>query len=72
MVKGIKGIKTLDMILEQLDDAEWHSTDEINEKIILLPDELKRLITFLQTEDFVRKKDEKLKITERGLRFLKF
>ncbi len=71
VVKVIKGIKTFDKILEQLDDAEWHSIDEISEKIILPPDELKRLIIFLQTEDFVRKKDEKLKITERGMRFLK-
>jgi len=60
--------KQLDRILEQLQDDKWHTIDEI--KKVIPSDALSALLHFLQEQAFIDIKNEKLKITGLGLRFL--
>ena len=64
------GLKSLDWIMEQLKDARWHSIDDIKKVIALPPEKTNLLIDFLKESNFIYKKDEKLKITNSGLKFL--
>ena len=64
------GLKSLDWIMEQLKDARWHSIDDIKKAIALPPEKTNLLIRFLKESNFIYKKDEKLKITDSGLKFL--
>ncbi|VVB92748.1 Uncharacterised protein [uncultured archaeon] len=60
--------KQLDRILEQLQDDKWHTIDEIKKVIPCLASDA--LLQFLQEQAFIDIKNEKLKITGLGLRFL--
>jgi hypothetical protein len=42
-------MKTLDKILEQLQDSQWHSLDEIKKNIYLPSDKLNIMVCFLKT-----------------------
>ncbi len=64
-------LKFLDRILEQLQDDQWHSLDEIKESVSLPPDTLNELLLFLQEGKFIDRKDDKLKITPLGLKLFK-
>ncbi len=64
-------LKILDRILEQLQDDQWHSLDEIKEVTSLSYDVLDKLLLFLQEGKFIDRKDMKLKITPLGLKLLK-
>jgi len=63
-------MKHLDEILENLQDKKWHSFDEISKNILLPVDTLNSVLSFLQQGAFINKKDDKLKITNLGLKFL--
>lgn len=62
-------MNSLDRILEQLQDTQWHSLDEIKNSIPLPPNKLNEVIVFLQKQAFIDKRGSKLRITCRGLRF---
>ncbi len=64
------GFRYLDRILKHLQDVKWHGIDEIKTAIALPPDQLDVMISFLQDMEFICKKNEKLKIAQRGLKFL--
>ncbi len=64
-------LKFLDRILEQLQDDQWHSLDEIKESASLPPDTLNKLLLFLQEGKFIDRKDDMLKITLMGLKLFK-
>jgi predicted transcriptional regulator len=63
-------MKYIEKILEQLKDSEWHTTDEIKNKNPLTADALNKVLFFLYDMNFIDKKNEKLKITSKGLKFL--
>jgi len=63
-------MKHLDEILENLQDKKWHSFDEINKNILLPVETLNSVLSFLQHGAFINKKNDKLKITTLGLKFL--
>jgi predicted transcriptional regulator len=62
-------MNSLDRILELLQDAQWHSIDEIKRVISLPSDKLKEVVCFLQKQSFIDKKNGELKITCIGLKF---
>lgn len=64
------GIRYLDRILKNLRDAKWHGIDEIKTATALPPDQLDVMISFLQDTGFINKENEKLKITQCGLKYL--
>ena len=64
------GFRYLDRILKQLRDAKWHGIDELKTAIALPPDQLDVMVSFLQDMEFIHKENEKLKITQRGLKYL--
>ena len=64
------GIRSLDRILKHLQDVKWHGIDEIKTAIALYPDQLDVMISFLQDTGFIHEENEKLKITQRGLKYL--
>ena len=59
-----------DGILEQLRDAQWHNIDEITQNTSLSPGTLNKLLLFFQEQGFIDKKNEKLRITSFGLKYL--
>ena len=63
-------LKCLDRMLEQLQDSKWHSVDEIKTNNSVSSDSLSASLRFLQEQAFIDIKNEKLKITGLGLRFL--
>jgi len=63
-------MKTLDKILEQLQDSQWHSLDEIKKSIYLPSDKLNIMVCFLEKQAFINMKSGMLKITYLGLKFL--
>ncbi len=64
-------LKFLDRILEQLQDDQWHSLDEIKENTSLSLDKLNKFLLFLQEGKFIDRKDDMLKITLLGLKLFK-
>ncbi len=60
----------LDRILEQLQDTKWHSFDEIKTNNPVSSDSLSASLHFLQEQAFIDIKNEKLRLTALGLRFL--
>ncbi len=63
-------MKSLDRILKQLRDTQWHSLDEIKKNVSLPSQTLNEIIYFLQEQAFINREDEKLKITRLGLKFI--
>ncbi len=66
----LSGYIFLDRILKLLQDAQWHTIDEIKNRDSLPSDTLNELLNFLQQQELIDKKDEKLRITSTGLKFL--
>jgi len=63
-------MRSLDGILMELQDAQWHSFDEIKRCILLPSDKLNEILCFLENLEFIDKNKEKLRITFLGLKFL--
>ncbi len=61
---------SLDRILELIQDIQWHSLDEIKLIISMPSDQLNEALCFLQKQALIDIKDETLKITCTGLKFL--
>lgn len=64
--------KYLSRILKHLKDAQWHGIDEIKKVVALPLDRLNVLVDLLHDTGFIQVKDERIRITQRGLRFLEF
>jgi hypothetical protein len=65
-------MKTIDTVLEQLLDSQWHSLDELRGRVSLSEDKVKRIITLLEENEFINLDINKAraKIRTPGLRFL--
>jgi DNA-binding IclR family transcriptional regulator len=63
-------MKNLDRITELLRDSQWHSLEEIKQKVPLPEVTLNELLTFLQELEIIENEKGNLRITPRGLRFL--
>ncbi len=63
-------MESLDGILEQIRDAQWHNIDEIEQNTALSQGTLDKLLLFLQEQAFIDKKNERLRITSFGLKYL--
>jgi RIO-like serine/threonine protein kinase len=65
-------MKPLDKILELLRDSQWHSLDEIKAHVSLPEDEFKKIIRFLEEQEFINldKNRRRAKIKPAGLTFL--
>jgi hypothetical protein len=63
-------MESLDGILEQIRDAQWHNIDEVKQNTPLSQDTLDKLLLFLQEQEFIDKKNEKLRITSFGSKYL--
>ena len=63
-------MRSLDKILQQLQDAQWHSLDDVKESIFLPSDKLNAALCFLEKQSFINMEDGKLKITDLGLKLL--
>jgi RIO-like serine/threonine protein kinase len=63
-------MESLDGILEQIRDAQWHNIDEITQNTSLPHDTLNKLLLFLQEQEFIDKKYKTLRITSFGLKYL--
>ncbi len=66
----LSGYISLDIILEQLQDMQWHSLEEIQKKMTLPSEKLNEGLHFLQEQSLIDKKDEMLRITCTGIKFL--
>jgi predicted transcriptional regulator len=66
----LPGYNSLDRILEQLQDMQWHSLEEIQKEIALPSEKLNVSLHFLQEQALVDRKNEMLRITCLGLKFL--
>ena len=65
-------MKHLDIVLESLHDSQWHSLDEIRALFSLPGDKLKKIVRFLEEEEFISfdEERERAKINPLGLAFL--
>ena len=65
-------MKRLDTVLESLHDSRWHSLDELRAHFSLSEDKLKKIIRFLEEEEFISFGEERgrAKINPLGLAFL--
>ncbi len=65
-------MKHLEIVLESLQDSQWHSLDEIAALFSLPEDKLKKIIRFLEEEEFISFDEgrERTKIKPLGLTFL--
>jgi len=63
-------MRSLDKVLELVQDSHWHSFDQIKKETSLPADKLNKVFRFLQEQAFVDKKNGKLRIKPRGLKFL--
>ncbi len=64
--------EVIDAMLESLQDLQWHSVKEIEEKSGLPEEKLASILSFFADFDFISRAGEKsmAKITTLGLRFL--
>ncbi len=62
-------MKEIDRILELLQDSNWHGIEEIKQKY-MLDRTLTEKIYFLEELGLISIKNEKLRITPKGLKFL--
>jgi predicted transcriptional regulator len=65
----MKIMKNLDKILDILEDARWHSFDEIKNTLSLPAETVNQLLCFLHKQAFINIQNEMLKITDLGLKF---
>jgi predicted transcriptional regulator len=63
-------VKVLDKILVLLRDYQWHSFEEMQKEANVPSDVLKNVLSFLQEQAFIDTENEKVRITQRGLRLL--
>lgn len=63
-------MKSLDKILELIQDSNWHAVEEIKKKISLPEEKLDKMLSFLQEQKYIDREHERLRITSIGLRFL--
>lgn len=62
-------MKEIDMVMEQIKDSKWHGIEEIKQNNI--PEKnLTKKIKFLEEQGLIIIKNEKIKITQKGLIFL--
>ncbi len=66
----LSGYISLDRILELIQDIQWHSLDEIVKVIPMPSDKLNEVLCFLQKQALIDRKNEKLRLTCTGLKFL--
>ncbi len=66
----LSGYISLDRILGLLQDIQRHSLEEIQKTMTLLSEKLSEVLHFLQEQALIDKKDETLRITCTGLKFL--
>ena len=66
----LSGYISLDRILGLLQDIQRHSLEEIQKKMTLPSEKLNEVLHFLQEQALIDKKDEMLRITCTGLKFL--
>jgi predicted transcriptional regulator len=66
----LPGYISFDRILELLQDVQWHSLEEIQKETALPSEKLNVVLHFLQEQALIDRKDEKLRITSTGLKFL--
>ncbi len=66
----LSGYISLDRILGLLQDIQRHSLEEIQKKMTLQSEKLNEMLHFLQEQALIDKKDETLRITCTGLKFL--
>ncbi len=64
------GYISIDRALELLQDIQWHSLEEIQKEIALQSEKLNVVFHFLQEQALVDRKNEMLRITCLGLKFL--
>ncbi len=62
-------MKEIDRVLEILQDSNWHGLEEIRQKY-MLDRALTEKIYFLEELGLISIKNEKLRITPKGLKFL--
>ncbi len=66
----LSGYISLDRTLGSLQDVQWHSLEEIQKEIALPSEKLNVILRFLQEQALVDRKNEILRITCLGLKFL--
>ncbi len=62
-------MKEIDRVLELLQDSNWHGIEEMRQKY-MLDRTLTEKIYFLEELGLISIKNEKLRITPKGLKFL--
>lgn len=63
-------MEKLDIVMELLADSSWHSLEDMKNGISLNKELINEIINFLQELKLVERKNDNLKITEKGLKFL--
>jgi RIO-like serine/threonine protein kinase len=66
----LSGYISLDRILELIQDIQWHNLDEMVKVIPMPSDKLNVILHFLQEQLLIERKNEMLRITCSGLKFL--
>jgi len=62
-------MKEFDWVMEQIKDSKWHGVDEMKQKNVSEKN-LTQRINFLAEQGLIIIMNEKIKITQKGLRFL--
>ncbi len=62
-------MKEIDRVMEQIKDSKWHGIEEMKQNNIPEKNLTKR-IKFLEEQGLIIIKNEKIKITQKGLIFL--
>lgn len=62
-------MKEIDRVMEQIKDSKWHGIEEMKQNNISEKNLIKR-INFLAEQGLIIIKNEKIKITQKGLMFL--
>ncbi len=62
-------MKEIDRVMEQIQDSKWHGIEEMKQNNIPEKNLTKR-IKFLEKQGLIIIKNEKIKITQKGLMFL--
>ncbi len=69
-MQNYRGYISLDRILGLLQDIQRHSLEEIQKTMTLPSEKLDEMLHFLQEQALIDKKDETLRITCTGIKFL--
>jgi len=70
---GAIGMELLDKTLDLLRDGDWHSVDEVIEKLSVPEEKVKAILRFLADHYFIifNQRKRMIKITSLGLEFLR-